>query len=670
MARIPMGNFGAVVAPVAPRDRQMPVGAFVTDGGLDQVAHRLDVAAREEAAREEAERKEANRVAALTAQATAKNRLADLEDELVTGLNDGTLQKTELQQAHSERAGKVLEESIKGVAPEHQAFVRAQLEYDLGRSSRDIRRVVADRNRQDIGAGIVGYIEEMQRYAGRGEAQRQEAMQNVEAFLQSAGPQAGMKPQDIAKQAQAFKEGVTFNWLDSAISKNATSGKGLAQIQKDIAADKFPELDPAKRTFLENKIMARQQHLTQQAEIAERRRITQLERGEKRLSWYVENGMDIPPQELAAFEKAAKGTPFEGTTQMILAEQRAVSEFSALSPNDMVSKFNELKTSYGATPTKEQAIHLAKVGKFVDNSIKLLRESPLTFATQREGAVVQPLDFSKPQEWQSNLAARTGILLEQSKRNGTEPKGLFPQEAAMLSSALKDAQPAQAAEMLANLRRGFGDDKVFRATMQQIAPDNPVVANAGIFAARGLESTKDRAVADLILRGNSLLRQDTKADGKPGKGGLLAMPKEEELQRGFASYEKNAYAGKEMARNVAYQTAKAIYAAKASEEGDYSGDFNEDRWASAMSMATGKIESHKGRNIVMPYGWEYGTFKDGLKQRSADLIASGRLGAGWTPEKLRDLPLENAGDGKYFFRVGDGYLAGNDGRPVLVDFNQ
>ena len=169
MARIPMGNFGAVVAPAAPRDRQMPVGAFVTDGGLDQVAHRLDVAAREEAAREEAERKEANRVAALTAQATAKNRLADLHDELVTGLNDGTLQKTELQQVHSERAGKVLEESIKGVAPEHQALVRAQLEDDLGRSSRDIRRAVADRNRQDIGAGIVGYIEEMQRYAGRGE---------------------------------------------------------------------------------------------------------------------------------------------------------------------------------------------------------------------------------------------------------------------------------------------------------------------------------------------------------------------------------------------------------------------------------------------------------------------------------------------------------------------
>jgi hypothetical protein len=665
-----MGNFGAAVAPVAPRERPTPVGAFVIDGGLDQVAHTLDVAAREEAAREEAARKESNRVAALTAQATAKNRFADLHDELVTGLNDGSLQKTELQQVHSERSGKLLDESIKGVAPEHQALVRAQLEDDVGRYSRDIRRVVSDRDRQDIGAGIVGYMEEMQRYAGRGEGQRKEAMQNVEAFLQSAGPQAGMKPTDIAKQVQSFREGVTFNWLDSAISKNAGNGNGLAQIQKDIASDKFPELDPGKRIFLENKIMARQQHLAQKAEIADRRRMTQLERGEKRMSWYVENGMDIPPQELAAFEKAAKGTPFEGATQMVLAEQRAVAEFSTLSPNDMVGKYNELRTSYGATPSKEQAIHLAKVGKFVDNSIKLLRESPLTYATQREGAVVQPIDFAKPQEWQSNLAARTGILLEQSKRNGTAPKGLFPQEATMLSSALKDAQPAQAAEILATLRHGFGDEKVFRATMQQIAPDNPVMANAGIFAARGLESTKDRAVADMILRGNALLRQDTKADGKPAGGKLLPMPNENELMRAFAGYEKDAYAGKEQARNVAYQTAKAIYAAKASEEGDYSGEINSKRWASAMELATGKIESHKGRSIVMPYGVKYGDFKDGLKARIPALIASGTLGDGWTPEKLRDLPLENAGDGRYFFRVGDGYLAGKDGRPLLVDFNQ
>lgn len=668
MARIPVGNFGNAIAPLAPSSRSGP-GPLVGDA-LVQTGHVLSLEARQMAAEEEAKRKEAHRVKAITAQATAKNGLADLFDELNAGLQDGSIDKTEVQKLHAERSQKLIEDSVKGVGPEHQDLVRAALLNDVGTAGRNMRKVVAAKDRQDIAAGISSYMEQMQRYAGRGEAERQEAMRNVDTFLRSAGPQAGMKADDIAKTAQGFKEGVTLNWLDRSISQNSTNSKALAQIQKDIAADKFPELDPAKRTFLENKIMARQQHISHIAEIAERRRITQLERGEKRLAWYVENGMDIPPQELAAFDKASKGTPFEGTTQMILAEQRAVADFSRLSPNDMVSKLNDLKASYGATPSKEQAIHLAKVGRFVENSIKLLKESPLTFATQREGSVVPPLDFSKPQEWGSNLAARTGILLEQSKRNGTAPKGLFPQEAAMLSNALKDAQPAQASELLATLRRGFGDDKVFRATMQQIAPDNPVVANAGIFAARGLESTKDRAVSDLILRGNALLRQDTKADGKPSGGKLLPMPKEEDLQRDFAIYERNAYAGKEQARNVAIQTAKAIYAAKASEEGDYSGEINSRRWEEAMELATGKIETHKGRSIVMPYGMSYGDFKDGLKTRLTALIRSRRLPDGWTPERLRDLPLENAWDGVYFFRVGDGYLAAMDGRPVMVDFNQ
>lgn len=657
----------------------MPVGAFVTDGGLDQVAHRLDVAAREEAAREEAERKEANRVAALTAQATAKNRLADLQDELVTGLNDGTLQKTELQQAHSERAGKVLEESIKGVAPEHQALVRAQLEDDLGRFSRDIRRVVADRNRQDIGAGIVGYLEEQQRWAGRGEAQRQEAMQNVEAFLQSAGPQAGMKPQDIAKQAQAFKEGVTFNWLDSAISKNATSGKGLSQIQQDIAADKFPELDPAKRTFLENKIMARQQHLAQQAEIADRRRMTQLERGEKRLSWYVENGMDIPPQELAAFDKASKGTPFDGATQMILAEQKSVAELARLSPNDMVAKFNELKTSYGATPSKEQAIHLAKVGKYVDNSIKLLRESPLTYATQREGAVVTPLDLSKPQEWQSNLSARTGILLEQSKRNGTEPKGLFPQEAAQVSAFLQTASDKDAAQMLATLRKGFGDDKVFRATMQQIAKDSPVTSLAGTIATReapmrtggflgmGGDAFTPQSTASLMLSGERLLNKTAGDKAQDGKSKGFPMPKDDEMRRIFNTSTQGAFGDNYDAYDIQFQAARAIYAGLT--KGEPAPDLNSAKWKEAIQRSTGGITNLNGNgNVIKPWGMDDGQFKDLAHRGFVEAVRSAGLPADVSAQWSR-FALENT-KGGYLVKSGTGYLTDRAGNPVIVRINE
>lgn len=681
MARIPVGKFGFQTAEPVAQPRRMPESAFGIGDGLGAAASSLSQAAhsmmadeqrqrREQEAEAKAAAKEAQRVASITAQATAKNSLADLHDDLVTGLADGRYDKDKLTELQKERSKKVVEDAVAGVAPEHKELVRASLLDDIGRSQRDLRHAVDTRNKQDVAAGIGSYIENMQRYAQRGETQRQEAMQNVETFLQSTGPKAGMNPKQISDAVQGFKEGSTFTWLDRAISQNQGNGKALARIMQDIAGDKFPELDPNKRTFLESKIQRNQQHLMAKAEAAERRNLMNLDRMEKRLSWYVENGRDIPATELASFEKASKGTVYAGSVQMIAAEQKAVSEMMRLTPAQMDARIKELETSYGKTPSREQIVHLEKVKRFAANSIKQLSDSPLDYAVQRTGAVVQPLDLTQPGTWADNLAARSGVLLEQSQRTGAAPKGLFPQEAQALSSVLRSARPEQQREILGNLSKGFGDMRVFKATMQQIAPDNPVVANAGIFAARGLKSPADRQVSDLILRGNDLLRPDTKTDGKPSGGKMLPLPKEDAMQRDFNSYEGNAYAGKEEARNVTYQTAKAIYAAKASEEGDYSGDLNGKRWKEAIRLATGGIESHRGRRIVLPYGMDYGSFKDGLRSRAASLVRSGTIDKDVTMSDLQGMPLENAGDGRYFFRVGDGRLVGKDGRSIIVDFNE
>ncbi|MCC7310800.1 MAG: tyrosine-type recombinase/integrase [Sulfuritalea sp.] len=151
-----------------------------------------------------------------------------------------------------------------------------------------------------------------------------------------------------------------------------------------IPVGKFPELDPHKRNFLEAKIQRNQQHLMQKAEIAERRNLSNLNTMANRLNWYVENGRDVPAAEFSAFKKASKGTPLAGFAQQITAEQKAVAEFSRMSPVQMQSKVKELAASYGATPTKEQITHLAKVDKFVQNSIQqgIARTNPV-LATQR-----------------------------------------------------------------------------------------------------------------------------------------------------------------------------------------------------------------------------------------------------------------------------------------------
>jgi hypothetical protein len=480
---------------------------------------------------------------------------------------------------------------------------------------------------------------------------------------------------DIPPKAKEALKERALQSLDSAalngeINRSRNNIRAMDGLLDRMGKGEFAGVPAQQLAAAETRIGNFKNSLIVRSEAAERRRLTGLEQQAKRLSWYVENGRDIPPNEIDTFTRNAKGTAYEGALMPILDEQKAVSEIAKLAPDQQVAKVKEMQASYGETPSKEQLTKLTKIQRYVNNNLKLLNESPLDYAAQREGAQVTPLDLQKPDTWASTLGARTAILTDQARRNGVAPKGLLPQEAQQISNALKAARPEQARDMLTKLYAGFGDDKVYRATMQQLAPDNPVMAVAGIAAARGLESSADRSVADYILRGQQLLRQDTKEDGKPSGGKLIPMPKETEMASGFASLEGNAFAGREQARNAYYQAAKSIYAAKSAEEGDYSGEIKSERWDTAMNLATGGIDTYKGRSIVLPYGVKVGEFKDGLKQRIPALIAAGRLTDGWTPEKLRDLPLENAGDGRYFFRVGDGVLVGKDGRPVVLDWAQ
>lgn len=678
--RIPMGNFGFATAQPDLQRAKPPVGAFVQDGigaisgALSNIANdamaeqrRKDLQAEAEA---KAAQKEADRVKAITAQAQAKNQLADLHDQLAQGLADGSVDKTKIGQVWADKSSKIVEGAIGMVPAEHQDTVRALLLDGTGRAQRNITALVTQQNKQDVAGGIGAYTEQMQRYAMRGDAQRAEAIANVADFMRTAGPQAGLRTDQIEKGIQGFKEGVTFSYLDNQVSQSGGSNKALKGILKDLSGDKYAELDPNKRNFLEAKIQRNMDHNDRVAEVAYNRRMSELDRYAKRLSWYVENGQDIPANELSQFDTASRGTPYAGMVTDIIKEQKQLADFSRLPPNQQVAKYNELRQSYGDTPNKEQLTHLAKVGRFVDNSIKLLRESPLDYSVQREGAKIDPLDMNSPQSWSSNLQARVAVLTEQSNRTGVPPKGLFPQEAQVLGSMLKQATAPQKTQILTALRQGFQDEKIYRATLQQIAPDDPVTAIAGVMASRGLKSTRGRTVADLILQGQDVLNPNRTQDGKPIGGKLLPMPKDTDMLRSFSNYEKDAFAGTPEVRNGFYQTAKAIYAAKSVEDGDYSGEINAKRWDAAMNMATGGIQKYNGRAVVLPYGLDSGDFKDKVSARLDLLAKSGAIDASFTKGKLADLPLENVGDGRYVMRAGDGVLVDKTGKPVVIDLNE
>jgi len=687
--KINLGNFGNVGLEVPQQSaRGAPAGAFGTGEALSDagrvvggVADRMlaeqqaeqRAAERERDAEAKAAAREADRVKSITAQAEAKNALADLHDGIGRGLLDGSLDKSKVGEDFTAQSQKIISKSLAGVSPEHQQLVKASLIDDVGRYQRGVTSLVDQKNRADIGAGMASYIEQMQRYAQRGEGERQEAIANIEAFVSSAGPAAGLDAAKTSATIQNFKEGVTFQYLDNAVTKAQRDGKALGSLAASL--DKYPELDPAKRNFLEAKIQRNQQHLATMGEVAERRRLSNLNTMANRLSWYVENGREIPASEFSAFEKGSKGTAFEGFAASITAEQKAVAEFSRMSPVQMQTRVKELAASYGATPTKEQIQHLDKVGKFVQNSIGLMKSAPLEYAAQREGAIVEPLDFGKMDSWASNLANRTAILTEQSRRNGTEPRGLLKQEAAALSGFLAGASDTAKTEALKALRKGFADDKVFRATMQQIAPDSPVTALAGMIATRERpmkisgffsdETFTPGSTAGLLLAGERLLNPGKDAKGQDGKP-TFPMPKDTDIRMEFNAKAGEAFAGSPQAYQLTYQATRAAYAALTAQKGDFSGVLNKPMLKEAIQRATGGIADVNGGVVVTPWGMDQSTFRETARRefgRAVDQAGIPQMKDQWPRLRLQNTK------GGYLVKSGTGYLLGKDGNPVLLRVN-
>lgn len=268
------------------------------------------------------------------------------------------------------------------------------------------------------------------------------------------------------------------------------------------------------------------------------------------------------------------------------------------------------------------------------------------------------------------LARRAAAAPQMSADYNVPPRLLSNGEASALAATLKASPVEGQKQLLSAVAKGVNDPGLLKATMQAIAPDSPTVAVAGIYQARGLRTTENRDVADLILRGQAILTPDKKQDGSGHMGGshLLKMPEEKQMLSGWTGATGDAFRGREQAADLFMQTAKAIYAARSAEEGDYSGVLDSRRWKAAINMATGGIESHNGSNIVMPYGVPYDKFQNALQGQVDRIVKDGGALNTSTREMMR-LPLENVGDGRYLFRRGTGYLVGKDGRPVVVDLN-
>lgn len=307
----------------------------------------------------------------------------------------------------------------------------------------------------------------------------------------------------------------------------------------------------------------------------------------------------------------------------------------------------------------------------VDTALKARKEDPVAYAITNGGYSIGKLpDLQNTQGVMQELSRRSAVARQISADYGTEAQVLTVGESRAIASTLRAVPVVAQKEQLAQLYKGINDIGLFKQMMKSIAPEAPTIAVAGIYQARGLRTTFNRDVADLILRGQAILTPNKKESGTDHMGGasLIKMPSDSDMLSTWNSDTGDAFKGREQAANLFMQTAKAIYAARSAEEGDYSGTMSSNRWSESIQLATGGIQSHNGSKIVMPYGMPYDKFQNALQGRVDAVVKAGEVVNATSREMMR-LPLENIGDGRYLFRRGSGYLVDKNGRPVTVDIN-
>lgn len=483
------------------------------------------------------------------------------------------------------------------------------------------------------------------------------------------------KPTAVAVQ-KAVEDG-TQKQLYAGYSAEFLSARSstaaLDDLERRVSTD--TTLDPIRQNALLGRVISRRETLVNQARVAEEKRLRTVERQINAVNTMTLSGFEPTAEQLGPVLNSARGTELEPQVRQMVATANATRQFRLADPRSQEQYLTQLEAQARKDPTKFDVTVINRFRTIFDNQRKAVKEDPTTFAV-RQGLVepnapaATPLDLTKPATLGPQLQARFDLGRSMQSRYGAPFKPLTEQEQEQLTANLKNANPEQKRQLFAGLATSTaGDREGYKAIMAQLAPDDPVTSIAGILANKDSAMAKGGAVADLILQGQQILNPNRKADGSPSTGTKL-LPPDKDLANSFRSYERDAFAGYPAARSAYYQTAQAIYAAKAAKAGDYSQVLDSSRWEESIKLATGGIDKYNGKAIVLPWGQDYGQFRNGLNLRIQDVLTSGRMAEGMTASKLRDMPLEMAGDGRYVFKAGDGVLVDKNNQPVFVDFNR
>lgn len=477
---------------------------------------------------------------------------------------------------------------------------------------------------------------------------------------------------------QARKQKIASSMYTDVLTRQAAmdpyqAQRTLKQVEGSLTADDLVRVGG----MIEGKV----DRLQQKAEMAQLRAEAKADRALGKISAQIASGIPATDEMWRAWGRQVAGTPAQAEYNELVKQEQATQQVLRMPIDQQAAYYNKLAAQLqNEGGSIAQGNNLARLGRAIESNSKMMTEAPLDYFQQRLEGNVQPLDLNSdelPAVLNDRVAALQGMREKFGPTVGMKP--LLPQEAKALSAQLEQMTPDQQSQLFGTLHTAMGDDKAYAGAMQQIAPDSPVRALAGMLAGKQRSLTTGNHwfrpddvvssgdVAKTMAIGESILNKSKAEKGQDG-GGKFPIPKQNDFNLALGKQLGAVFAGQPQSYALAAQAVKSYYTGAAAEAGDVSGEVNNALMKKAIKATVGDVVDFNGSSTLAPWGMPGDTFEQVAQQRLVETMkAQGMSDSDLATAKA--LTLRQARDGVYYVMQGNQYKYGADGKPLMLNIN-
>lgn len=501
-----------------------------------------------------------------------------------------------------------------------------------------------------------------------------ESHARIDGILQLQAQRNGWAPEVL----EANRTKATSDMYSDILKRQASQDPykaqaALKQYQQYLTADDLTQVGSS----IDGKV----ERLQQKAEMAQLRAEARGERALGKISAQITSGVPATDEMWANWANQVKGTPAAAEFNELRKQEVATQQVLRQPIDQQVAYVTKLQAELQNNGgTVAQASNLNRLGRAIETNAKMMAEAPLDYFQQRLGGGVEPIDLnsdSLPAVLSDRVSAIQGMRQKFGPTVAMKP--LLPQEAKALSAQLEQMSPDQQSQLFGTLHAAMGDDKAYAGAMQQIAPDSPVRALAGMLAGKQRSLTtgthwfrpddvvSSGDVAKTMALGESILNKSKAQKGQDG-GGKFPIPEQTDFQSSLNSNLGTIFAGQPQSYALAAQAVKSYYTGAAAESGNISGKLDNDLMKKAIKATVGEVVDYNGTKTLAPWGMPSDTFKNAAQQALVQTMKAQGM-SDQDVAAASALTLRQARDGVYYVMQGNQYKYGADGKPLMINVN-